>query len=170
MPRPLPEKQDVLDAIRLAAQKLGHPPSRSEFIIDSGISEYQVLRHFPSWREAVRGAGLEPDATNIRLDDDALLQDWGEIVRKNRQIPTRHQYRREGSFSPGAFEKHFGPWSAIPAKFKQFAHEKSEWADVVALLPVATAKVIGASRSIAASSDEGIRPCVVNKQNIPQAR
>src|SRR6266478_6838835 len=170
MPKALPEKQDVLDAIRLAAQKLGHPPSRSEFKIDSGLSEYQVLRHFPSWREAVRAAGLEPDPTNIRLDDDVLLQDWGEIVRKNRQIPTRHQYRREGSFSPGAFEKHFGPWSAIPAKFKQFAQEKSEWADVVALLPVATAKVIGASRSIAASSDEGIRPCVVNKQNIPQAR
>src|SRR5260370_30228584 len=67
MPKALPEKQDVLDAIRSAAQKLGHPPSRTEFKINSGMSEYQVLRHFPSWREAVRAAGLEPDPTNIRL-------------------------------------------------------------------------------------------------------
>jgi len=109
MSKVLPEKQDVLDAIRSAAQTLGHPPSRSEFKANSGMSEYQVLRHFPSWREAVRMAGLEPDATNIRLDDDVLLRDWGELVRKNRRIPTRAQYRREGSFSPGAFENHFGP-------------------------------------------------------------
>lgn len=164
MSKALPEKQDVLDAIRSAPRTLGHPPSRTEFKISSGMSEYQVLRHFPSWREAVRASGLEPDATNIRLDDDTLLQDWGEIVRKNRQIPTRDQYRREGSFSPGAFEKHFGPWSAIPAKFKQFANDKTEWTDVVALLPVAKPKRIGASASTGASFDEPVVPSILNKQ------
>ena len=168
MTKALPEKQDVLDAIRSAERKLSHPPSRTEFKIRSGMSEYQVLRHFPSWREAVRAAGLEPDATNIRLDDDALLQDWGEIVRKNRQIPTRDQYRREGSFSPGAFEKHFGPWSAIPAKFKQFAQGKTAWADVIALLPVATAKRTGASASTGASFGEPAAPSILNRQKYPK--
>jgi len=97
----LPDKQEVLDAIRQAAQTLGHPPSRSEFKAKSGMTEYQVLKHFPSWREAVRAAGLEPDPTNIKLDDDVLLEDWGELVRKLRQIPTRdgktfwHYYRRQ---------------------------------------------------------------------------
>jgi hypothetical protein len=132
------------------------------------MSEYQVLRYFPSWREAIRAAGLEPDATNIRLDDDTLLQDWGEIVRKNRQIPTRDQYRREGSFSPGVFEKHFGPWSAIPAKFKQFANDKTEWTDVVALLPVATPKRIGTSASTGASFGESVVPSILNKQKYPK--
>src|SRR6266404_5659357 len=164
MSKALPEKQDVLDAIRSAARKVGHPPSRTEFKISSRMSEYQVLRHFPSWREAVRASGLEPDSTNIRLDDDTLLQDWGEIVRKNRQIPTRDQYRREGSFSPGAFEKHFGPWSAIPAKFKQFANDKTEWTDVVALLPVSKPKRIGASASTGASFGEPVIPSILNKQ------
>jgi hypothetical protein len=164
MSKALPEKQDVLDAIRSAARTLGHPPSRTEFKISSRMSEYQVLRHFPSWREAVRASGLEPDSTNIRLDDDTLLQDWGEIVRKNRQIPTRDQYRREGSFSPGAFEKHFGPWPAIPAKFKQFANDKTAWTDVVPLLPVAKPKRIGATASTGASLDEPVVPSILNKQ------
>ena len=100
------------------------------------MTEYQVFQHFPSWREAVRAAGLEPSPTNIRLDDGTLLEDWGQLVRKNRQIPTRDQYRREGKFSPGVFERHFGPWSAIPDAFRNFANGKTEWLDVLALLPV----------------------------------
>lgn len=131
----LPDKNQVLDAIRNCANQLGRPPSRSEFKKKTGMSEYHVLRHFQNWREAVRAAGLQADCTNVRLDDGALLQDWGEFVRKIRQIPTRNQYRREGTFSPGAFEKHFGPWSGIPSRFQEFAKGKPEWADVLSLLP-----------------------------------
>jgi hypothetical protein len=62
------------------------------------MTEYQVLQHFPSWREAVRAAGLDPNPTNIKLEDRVLLQDWGELVRKYRHIPTRQQSRREGKY------------------------------------------------------------------------
>ena len=142
MPGQMADKKTVLDAIRQAAHTLGHSPSRAEFKSTSGMSEYQVLQHFPSWREAVRVAGLEPDASNVKLEDRTLLEDWGAMVRKHRQIPTRAHYRREGKYSPGAFEKHFGPWSAIPAKFLAFAKDKRDWLDVVALLPVNSEKVI----------------------------
>jgi len=142
MPSPLVNKKGVLDAIRKAAQTLGHSPSRAEFKAKSGLSEYQVLQHFPSWREAVRAAGLEPDSTNVKLDDGTLLEDWGEIVRRDRQIPTRNHYRREGKYSPGVFERHFGPWSAIPARFREFAQSKAQWADVLALLPQGMAKAV----------------------------
>jgi Homing endonuclease associated repeat len=130
------DRTDVLDGIRKAAESLGRPPSRSEFIASTGISEYHVLSHFPSWREAVQAAGLTPDTTNVRLEDDVLLEDWGRLVRELRQIPTRHQYRSRGEYSPGAFQKHFGPWSAIPGKFCLFAESKPEWSDVVVLLPL----------------------------------
>lgn len=135
MPQSSPNKQEVLDAIRTVAKAIGRPPSRSEFKAKSGMSEYQVSRHFPSWREAGRVAGLDPNPTNIKLDDSELLQNWGELVRKYRQIPTRRQYRREGKYSPGVFERHFGPWSAIPRKFSEFGQGKPEWSDVLALLP-----------------------------------
>jgi len=102
----------------------------------SGMTEYQVLRHFPSWREAVRAAGLDSEPTNLPLEPSVLLEDWGELVRCGRQIPTRNQYRRDGSYSPGVFERKFGPWSGIPAKFREFAAGRPEWADVVALLPL----------------------------------
>lgn len=140
MTTPLPDKEEILNAIRSAAQNLGRPPSRSEFKNASGMTEYQVLKHFTSWREAVRAAGLEPYSTNIPIDPYVLLEDWGEFVRSIRKIPTRDQYRRDGTYSPGVFERKFGPWSAVPAKFRQFAADKPEWADVVALLPIENAR------------------------------
>ena len=136
----LPDQNEVLNAIRAAAKALGRPPSRSEFKSSSGMNEYQVLKHFPSWRDAVRAAGLEPNSTNISLDPGVLLKDWGEFVRRVRRIPTRDQYRREGAYSPGVFEKKFGPWSSIPEQFRSFAAAKQEWADVVALIPLEVAR------------------------------
>lgn len=136
----LPDQSEVLNAIRAAAKALGRPPSRSEFKSASGMSEYQVVKHFPSWREAVRAAGLEPNSTNIPLDPGVLLEDWGEFVRRVRRIPTRDQYRRDGTYSPGVFEKKFGPWSNIPEQFRSFAGAKPEWADVIALIPIAVAR------------------------------
>lgn len=136
----LPEQDEVLHAIREAAKTLGRPPSRSEFKSSSGMTEYQVLKHFPSWREAVRAAGLEPHSTNQPLDPAVLLEDWGEFVRRTRRIPTRDQYRRDGTYSAGVFEKKFGPWSSIPAKFREFSEGRTEWTDVVALLPIENAR------------------------------
>ncbi len=133
---PTSDQSTVLDAIRETAKALGRAPSRREFMRSSGMTEYQVLRHFPSWREAVRAAGLDSEPTNVPLEPAVLLEDWGELVRRARRIPTRHQYRRDGSYSPGVFERKFGPWSAVPAKFREFAANRPEWVDVVALLPI----------------------------------
>ena len=148
----LPERDEVLNAIRAAAQSLGRPPSRAEFKSSSGMTEYQVLKHFPSWREAVRAAGLEPHSTNVPIDPEVLLEDWGEFVRRVRRIPTRDQYRRDGTYSPGVFEKRFGPWSAVPPKFREFADGRPEWADVVALLPIENARAPFAAVSSPAST------------------
>lgn len=132
----LPDRDEVLNAIRTAAQSLERPPSRAEFMASSGMTEYQVVKHFPSWNEAVQAAGFEPHSTNRFISPEVLLEDWAELVRRGREIPTRAQYRRDGNYSPGVFERRFGPWSAVPSKFREFADGRPEWADVVALLPI----------------------------------
>lgn len=153
----LPDKNEVLNAIREAAITLDRPPSRAEFKSSSGMSEYQVLKHYPSWREAVRAAGLKPHTTNIPLAPEVLLEDWGEFVRRVRRIPTRNQYRREGNYSPGVFDKKFGPWSQIPTHFRSFAESKPEWTDVLALIPIEVVRAPTPSPS-SSTSDPVVSP------------
>jgi hypothetical protein len=142
---PAPSKDAILDEIRRVAAQLGKPPSRSEFFSSTEISEHNILTHFPSWRDAVASAGLTPHTANIKLEPSQLLEDWALLVRKHRQIPTRHLYRREGNFSPTTFDKHLGPWSRIPEKFQAYAQHKTDWSDVLALLPPSFPKAVPVS-------------------------
>lgn len=136
MSKDQPTHEEIVTAIRAAADRLGHAPSRAEFRAATGVTEYWILGVFASWRDAVRAAGFEPDSSNIKLTDDELWSDWASLVRQRRHIPTRSMYRRDGRYSAAVYEKHFGPWSGLPDKFRQFAADKAEWQDVVALLPL----------------------------------
>lgn len=127
--------KDVVAAIRTCHQSLGRTPSRSEFIASSGISEYHVLQHFESWNAAVRAAGLEPNLSNQPIDDATLLADWADVVRRIRQIPTRSQYARMGSYSASLFDRRFERWSAVPAAFRASCGGDDEWQDVLDLVP-----------------------------------
>lgn len=138
-----PDKQLILDSLAAIARGAGRPPSRSEFASLSGISEHSVLQFFPSWSAALRAAGLPPYTLNLRLEDRELLEDWGCAVRRNHKIPTRRVYRHLGKFDHRTFERRFGPWSQLPEVFRNFAHSKPEWADVVALLPVPVCRTSG---------------------------
>lgn len=137
----MPNRQQIVDSIAAVAQKLGRSPARSEFISLSGISLYFVLQSFPKWNDAIRAAGLHPYSLNARIADDALLEDWGKVVRRNRSLLKyrprlpRHIYRRQGKFSPHTLALRFGGWSSVPHAFRNFAKGSQKWADVIAVLP-----------------------------------
>ena len=133
-----PTKDEVLDAITQVARAEGRTPSRVALTRQTGITEYWILKHFPSWTDAVRAAGLQPYTSHVKLTDGELLCDWAKLVRRLRHIPTRDQYRREGTYGPGTFEKRFGPWSTVPDAFADFAGDDPEWIDVLTLTPVTT--------------------------------
>lgn len=129
------DKQHIIDSIARIARKLGRAPSRSEFIARSGISAYFILRCFRGWNDAVRAAGLRPNTMNVKVEDRALLEDWGKQVRRNRGVHPRHAHLRQGKYDASTIERRFGPWSKLPEAFRKFAKGKREWADVLALLP-----------------------------------
>jgi hypothetical protein len=131
-------RDELVQSIRGAVENHGGRwISQRQFPAESGFKNSDVFRCFSSWSEAVAATGLDIAPDNLKIPHDDLLADWGELVRHRREIPTRKQYRIDGSYSPGAFERNFGPWSTIPARFREFAQDKPEWADVLALLPLA---------------------------------
>jgi hypothetical protein len=137
----MPDKKQILNSIASIAKQIGRAPSRAKFISRSGISLHFVLQSFPSWSQAIRAAGLRPYSLNVRVEDRALLEDWGKVVRRNPAILRnrarlpRHIYRRQGKYNPHTLAKRFGGWSSVPRAFRNFAKGKREWADIVALLP-----------------------------------
>jgi hypothetical protein len=131
----MPDKRQIVSSIEKIARKLGRAPSRAEFHSRSGISAYFVLQYFRTWSEAIRAAGLRPYTRNAKIESRALLEDWGEAVRKNQAILPRHLHLRLGNYNPGTLAKRFGGWTAVPEAFRNFAKGKREWADVMALLP-----------------------------------
>jgi len=133
-------KQQLLDSIAAIARQLGRTPSLTEFVARAEISEHYVSQFFPRWNEAVKAAGLRPHTLNVRLEDSELLKDWGETVRRNRRIPTRRTYQRDGKYDRRTIERRFGPWSSLPQVFRHFAAGKPQWADVLPLLPVSAQK------------------------------
>ncbi len=109
-------KEKILAAIRRAAGELGRAPSRGELRRITGLSHYKVLAEFPTLREAVRAAGLEPNPKGERIETDALMEDWKRVGEKLGRRPSRAEYVREGRYSAGAFVARFGSWGKIEEK------------------------------------------------------
>jgi len=116
MPKRGISRDEVLAAIRQAAQKLGRAPSRVELKL-AGMSHFKVLNHFPSLRQAVREAGLEPNRKGMRIANRDLLDDYGRVAAKVGGPPSRSEYEREGRYSPGAFYRRFGNWRAVEDRY-----------------------------------------------------
>src|ERR1700752_4104171 len=136
----MPNQQQIVKSIAVMAKRLGRAPSVSDFVARGGIPKYFVFRHFRTWNDAVRAAGLRPSRFFARPDDIELLQGWGETVRKLRAVPSRRAYRLRGTHSPRTLETRFGCWAALPQAFRNFAERKPEWADVLALALVPARK------------------------------
>lgn len=134
-----PNKELILNSLAAMARDAGRPPSRREFLSNSGIPEHHVSQFFPTWNDAVRAAGFRPYIVNARLKDRELLADWAYVVRSNGKIPARRAYRHLGQYDPRTFRR-FGPWSKLPEVFRQFADGKPEWDDVLVLLPAPAPK------------------------------
>ena len=163
------DRDELVQSIRGTIERNGGSwVGRRQFLAESGFKDSDVFRHFPSWSEAVAATGLDLEPSNQKIPPDDLLADWGDLVRRRGAIPTRKQYRIGGSHSPGVFESNFGPWSMIPAKFREFAQDKPEWADVLALLPRAES-VVGrrSSRSEGAVSSSTGRAASGRHQVLP---
>jgi hypothetical protein len=106
-------KKAILAAIRRAAAELGRAPSRGELRRITGVSHYRVLAEFPTLREAVRAAGLEPNPKGEKISTDDLVADWKRVAEKLGRRPSRAEYVREGRYSAGALTVRFGRWSEI---------------------------------------------------------
>lgn len=130
-------KEEILAAIRACAAKLKRNPRLADLRRMSGINWWHIKACFGGLDSALSAAGLEPRGPGFKPPPGRLLLDWAAVARKQKKLPSKTDYRRDGRHSPGAFASFFGSWLNVPRAFLRFAREEgleSKWKDVVAMI------------------------------------
>jgi hypothetical protein len=132
-------KEEIIDKYNELRKKLGKQPSLTKFNNEYHISKRLMQKLFGRgyYNSLVNEAGDIPNEFfKVRKSDSELLILWGNFVRKINNIPTESDWLYY-EFRPGygRYHKIFGGISNMPNIFREFAKDKLEWADVLAILP-----------------------------------
>lgn len=134
-PNPVDQKT-LLAAVRSAVRAAGgRPVSLRKFLAASGMREWDIFRHYSKWDEVLRAAGFHFAPSNKKIEPARLFDDWARVARKLRRLPSRREYQIHGQYDPTVLARRFGSWRKVRDAFRAFAARKSQWADILALLP-----------------------------------
>jgi hypothetical protein len=99
--------EQTLEKIKIVKEKIGHVPSKDEFISEMNGQRYTHLayKHFGSWNKAIemchfnskddkRSENMGGYKGKKRYSDEELLEYLKLYVEENRQIPTISDFRR----------------------------------------------------------------------------
>ena len=87
-------RDSLIEEIRRLSIALGkNTVSRTEFVRETGISEWHVLKHFDSWNDLVRAAGLQ--STDVsRIPDEELFDAMYAAGLAERGLTTRTRFKK----------------------------------------------------------------------------
>jgi len=93
------------------------------FIVESGISEYEYLKHFNTWNEAVIAAGLETQDFAKPYEKEELFQNLKEVFEKSEGLCSRTKFNKISSISHDSYRRHFGSWQEALVNFKKWLED-----------------------------------------------
>lgn len=138
-------REDVLDALRAYADEHGVVPGRKTFLAHSGFPRGVFEgRFWARFGDAVREAGLEPQTSPDRIDEEAAVAAYAQLTRELGRIPTHADMRLQGSLDPEfpsrqTIIRRVGNTTAERVdRLREWSAKSSDFADVLSLLPPET--------------------------------
>jgi hypothetical protein len=108
------DRETIISEIKKSSQTKGSRTiSRSDFLSYSGISEWQILKYFDSWTDAVQAAGLKPKPKNVRIADVDLFREMKNVFIKLGTVCNRRRFSKNSGYSVEAYKRHFGKWDDV---------------------------------------------------------
>jgi len=136
-------REEILSEIRRTADENGGKPlGRARFIRITGITEYELGRHWARFSEAQREAGFQPNKMNAAYHDSFLMEKFIGLTRRLGHVPTRNELRLERTATdpsfpdPKVFER-FGSKNELIGKTLNYCRESAAYPDVVPILELA---------------------------------
>ena len=133
-------RDDLIASLREVASRLDRVSvSRSLWVRETGINEHHVLKHFDSWNELVRAAGLQADDRS-RIADEDLLEAMRAAFLEAGGVVTRTRYRKFSRYSDDVYAKRWGRWQNVLAHFRAWIERVDPEFPFLADLPAETSE------------------------------
>ncbi len=117
-------KESIIEKIKeIAMQKGVTSLPKKIFIAESGISEYEYLKLFNTWNEAVTAAGLEAQDFAKPYEKENLFQNLREVFEKSEGLCSRTKFNKISSISYDSYRRHFGSWQEALINFKKWLED-----------------------------------------------
>lgn len=108
------DKEDLLADLRRVYQKLGSPPSESQYDEHGQYSASAVRNHFGKFTKGRAAAEIpNPDMRggNNRIPRKDLLDELQRLGEELGKTPTRKEMEEDGAYAEGPYRREFGSWS-----------------------------------------------------------
>lgn len=135
-------REKILDEIRrIATENNGKVPGQESFSTQTGIRIHDWHgRYWARWSDAVKEAGLTPNALQQRSESDFLLLKLAEAARHFRHVPTSaelkmHRLADPESPSHSTFQLNFSSKAEMVSQLRNWVLGRSDFTDVLEFLP-----------------------------------
>ena len=133
-------RDEIIAAIRRLTFEFGRPPGAWLFETETRLPAHRWRgRYWARWSDALRDAGLEPNAPSLRSDPDVMLEQLAVATRGFGHFPSTAElalYRRTRRIAGhNTLRSHLGGRAALISRLRAWTAVQPAYADVAALLP-----------------------------------
>lgn len=147
------DRDGILREIRRTARANdGRPLGLKTFERETGIRYHDWFgKYWKSWGDAVREAGLKPNALNSRISDDELLKRYAELAKELGKVPVKGDLRlkrqADSTFPNDKVFARFGSKSELELRVREYCLRSEELQQVAEMFSTAKPSPSGRSAS-----------------------
>jgi len=104
----MPTSEKLLNDLRRMANELEKTPTRREMKENGKWSSYHYSKHFGSWNDALKEAGLN---TNRGANKKELIEHLIKLSNELDEVPTGEQMNKHGDWCKSTYRAKFGCWN-----------------------------------------------------------
>jgi hypothetical protein len=106
-------KEEIMTAVQGYAEKTSRVPSHAELIKNSKVSQRMIMKEFGTYGNLLRSCNLERFCGGNKIKMELLFNDWANVVRTLKKIPSKAEFEHLGKHSLTPLITRFGTWGRV---------------------------------------------------------
>lgn len=133
-------REYIKEAYEKLKKRLGRQPGKDEFYEHTTVTQWQLLRGgFRTYSQLVEEMGDTPKSFfHVGQTEEHFLVSYGNMVRQLNRIPSTQDWnfhKCKPALTSYTRKFKLTSWKDVAYKFYDYAKDKAEWKDIIALIP-----------------------------------